>query len=66
MTNEATTDKMKQMKLFGMLNAFRTTMESNFVDNFTSDELIAHLIDAEWEDRYNRKLTRLLKAAHFR
>lgn len=66
MTNEATFDKMQQMKLFGMLNAFRTTIESNFADNFTSDELIAHLIDAEWEDRYNRKLARLLKAARLR
>ena len=66
MTNEATFEKMQQMKLKGMLQAFRQTMEPTFTQNFSVDELIAHLIDAEWEERYNRKLARLLKAANFR
>lgn len=66
MTNEATFEKMQQMKLTGMLQAFRQTMEPTFTKNFSIDELIAHLIDAEWEERYNRKLARLLKAANFR
>jgi len=66
MTNEATFEKMQQMKLAGMLHAFRQTMEPTFTKNFSADELIAHLIDAEWEERYNRKLARLLKAANFR
>jgi DNA replication protein DnaC len=66
MTNEATIDKMNQMKLYGMLHAFRTSMDSNLKENFTPDELIAHLVEAEWEDRYNRKLDRLLKTARFR
>lgn len=66
MTNEATFEKMQQMKLVGMLHAFRQTMEPTFTKSFSADELIAHLIDAEWEDRYNRKLARLLKAANFR
>ena len=66
MTNEATIEKMQQMRLNGMLNAFHTTMDTTFQNNFTPDELIAHLIDAEWEDRYNRKLARSLKIANFR
>jgi DNA replication protein DnaC len=66
MTNEDTYEKMKQMKLSGMLHAFRQTAEPGFKQNFSADELIAHLIDAEWEERYNRKLARLLKAANFR
>ena len=66
MTNEATFEKMQQMKLAGMLHAFRQTMEPTFTKNLSADELIAHLIDAEWEERYNRKLARLLKAANFR
>ena len=66
MTNEATIEKMQQMRLNGMLNAFNTTMGTTFQNNFTPDELIAHLIDAEWEHRYNRKLARLLKTANFR
>ena len=66
MTNEATLTKMNDMKLFGMLHAFQTTLDTRFDQQFTNDEFIAYLIDSEWEDRYNRKLTRLLKAAHFR
>ncbi len=66
MTNEDTYEKMKQMKLSGMLHAFRQSTEPGFAQNFSTDELIAHLVDAEWEERYNRKLTRLLKAARFR
>jgi DNA replication protein DnaC len=66
MNNQATIDKMTQMKLLGMVRAFRDTMETGVKHQFTSDELLAHLIDAEWDDRHNRKLNRLLKAARFR
>jgi DNA replication protein DnaC len=66
MTNEATLEKMNQMKLLGMLRAFRATMETGFSQGFTADELVGHLIDAEWEYRYNRQLARLLKSANFR
>ncbi len=66
MTNQATIEKLKQMKLNGMLQAFQTSMQTNITHNFTPDEMIAHLVDAEWDERYNRKLTRLIKAANFR
>jgi len=66
MTHEATLEKMREMKLYGMAHAFRATMEKDFAHNFTSDELIAHLVDSEWEERYNRRLARLLKTANFR
>jgi len=54
------------MKLYGMARALTNTMEAGNKGQFTADELISHLIDAEWDDRYNRKLTRLLKGARFR
>ena len=66
MTNEATIDKMQHLKLSGMSNAFRTTMETSFATDFTPDELVAYLVDAEWEERQNRKLARLLRNANFR
>ena len=66
MTNEATLEKMQIMKLSGMNRAFRSTMETGFNNDLTADELIAYLIDAEWEDRHNRKLARLIKNANFR
>lgn len=66
MTNEATIDKMQHMKLSGMIRAFLATMETSFATEFTPDELVAWLVDAEWEERQNRRLARLLKRAHFR
>jgi DNA replication protein DnaC len=64
--NQATLQKLGQMKLYGMARALTNTMEAGNKSQFTADELISHLIDAEWDDRYNRKLTRLLKGARFR
>ena len=64
--NQATLQKLQQMKLYGMARAFTSTMEAGSKNQFTSDELLSHLVDAEWDDRHNRKLTRLLKGARFR
>jgi len=64
--NQATLQKLGQMKLYGMARAFTNTMEAGTKNQFTAGELISHLVDAEWDDRYNRKLTRLLKGARFR
>jgi len=66
MNNSATIEKMNQMKLYGMVRAFRTTFETRVSKRFTADELVAHLVDAEWDDRHNRRLNRLIKAARFR
>ena len=52
------------MRLFGMENAFRTVLESS--QNYTNDELLTHLVEAEWDDRQNRKVNRYLKSARFR
>lgn len=64
--NQATLQKLEMMGLRGMLRAFRSTMETGVKNQFSPDELLSHLVDAEWDDRYNRKLERLLKAAKFR
>lgn len=64
--NEETIKKMKQMKLHGMINAFRTSLESGKKEKYTADELLSILIDSEWDDRYNRKLERSIKGARFR
>lgn len=64
--NQATLEKLEKMRLRGMLRAFRSTMETGVKHQFTPDELFSHLVDAEWDDRYNRKLERLLKVAKFR
>lgn len=59
-------DKMKRMRLLGMVRAFQLTIESGKNEKFTPDEMVSHLVDSEWDDRYNRKLDRTVNAARFR
>ena len=66
MTNQSTIEKMKELKLHGMAEAFRNTLSAKMNAKLTVDELIGHLVDAEWDDRYNKKLSRLLVSARFR
>lgn len=61
-----TLNKMKQMRLKGMARAFELTHQSEKNITFTPDEMIDHLIESEWDERYNKKLERTLWAAHFR
>jgi DNA replication protein DnaC len=64
--NEQTIEKMRTMKLFGMVRAFRTSLESGKTEKYTPDEFLGMLIDSEWDDRYNRKLERSVRNARFR
>ena len=64
--NQATLRKLEAMKFWGMARAFRATMETGVKHSFTPDELLSHLVDTEWDDRHNRKIERLIKAARFR
>jgi len=61
-----TVNKMRQMRLLGMARAFHLTMESGKNEKFTPDEMVSHLIESEWDDRYNRKLERAILQARFR
>ena len=66
MNNQSTIEKMQSMRLHGMLRSFRDTFETGMKNKLTADEMIAHLVDAEWDERYNRKFKNLLKNAAFR
>jgi len=65
MNNQESIDKMKQMNLYGMARAMTSALDMGIAD-ITPDEFVAHLVDAEWDDRYNRRLLRLIKNAKFR
>lgn len=65
MMNEQVVKKMKEMKFYGMLRAFETSLESDGLNALTKDEMIAHLIDEEWDDRCNRKIARNTHNAKF-
>lgn len=64
--NETTLSKMRQMKFFGMHGAFKTAIETGKTDDYTIDQFVAHMIEAEWDDRHNRKIERAVKNARFR
>ena len=64
--NDQTMEKMKTMKLHGMVRAFCTSLESGNAEKCTADELLSLLVDSEWDERYNRKLNRNVKNARFR
>src|SRR5438270_7437646 len=64
--NAATLDKMKKMKLLGMHRAFKTDIESGRAESYTPDEITAHLVDAEWDERQNRSIELKTRNARFR
>lgn len=63
---EQTIEKMKQMRLYGLERAYCDLYQTGMASSLTVDEAIAHLVDAEYDDRYNRKLERLIKTAGFK
>jgi DNA replication protein DnaC len=64
--NATTLDKMRKMKLMGMYRTFKTNLESEQGQTYTPDEIIAYLVDAEWDDRQNRNIEHKIKNARFR
>jgi len=64
--NEITLTRMKQLKLYGMHSAFKTAIETGKTDNYTLDQFVSMIIDAEWDDRNNRKISRAIQNAKFR
>lgn len=64
--NATTLEKMRKMKFFGMFRAFKTSLESGKQEMYTPDEITAHLIEAEWDDRQNRSIEQKVKNARFR
>lgn len=64
--NKETLDKLRQMRLYGMCDAFKTNLETSIKETLTPDQLIALLVNSEWDDRKNRMVDRAIKLANFR
>lgn len=64
--NQETLSKMKKLKLFGMSRAFQTSLETSKIEDFTTDQMIAYLVESEMDDRHNRAIERRIKQARFR
>ena len=66
MPQNQTITKLNQMRLLGIARAYELLLTTRNADSMTNDEMLNYLIDAEWEDRENRKLKRLITNAKFR
>jgi DNA replication protein DnaC len=64
--NETTLSQMQHLKLHGMQRALATLIETRTAEQLTHDEFINMLVQAEWEDRENRRIQRSLRTARFR
>lgn len=64
--NRETLDKMTSLRLRGMFNAFKTSLETCQKESMTIDQFISLLIISEWDDRRNRAIERSIKQANFR
>lgn len=64
--NTNTLEKLRKLKFHGMYHAFKNCLESGRYDQYTADELLAQLVDAEWDDRHNRRIARQIFYAKFR
>jgi DNA replication protein DnaC len=64
--NNETLDKMRQLRLYGMYDAFKTNLETSVKESLTADQFIALLVASEWDDRRNRYVERAIRSAGFR
>jgi hypothetical protein len=61
-----TLDKLRKMKFFGMFHAFKSALETGKTNNYTTDELLTHLVEAEWDDRHKWRIERQIFYVRFR
>jgi DNA replication protein DnaC len=66
MNTTQTIDQMQELKLIGMTNSYRSQLELPLDQQLESNELIAHLLQAEKLYRINDRMETLLKTARFR
>jgi len=67
MVNEATIDKLREMQLDTMADAFRAQESDPSIASLSFADRLGLLVDAEWSARRSRKLIRLIRGAqlHF-
>jgi DNA replication protein DnaC len=66
MNNNLTLEKLRGMRLYGMHDAFKTSLENTLKEQMTQDQFIAHLVASEWDNRRNRAVEIAVRAASFR
>ena len=66
MSRTATIDKLKHLRLPGMIRALTQAAEGHLTDQLDREEFLAWLVETECQDRETRRLQRLIKRAGLR
>jgi DNA replication protein DnaC len=66
MIRQTTIDKLHEMYLSGMAQAFECQCADESFHSFSFEDRFGMLVDREWEKRRNTTLTRLIRTADFR
>lgn len=63
MTNQSTLDKLIEMRLTSMADAFRTQTDDNSMKEVPFEDRFGMLVDVEYSSRKNNRLKRLIRSA---
>lgn len=66
MLTQPTQEQLTELRLFALARAWHAQQQDPTTDDLGFDERLALLVDAEWTDRQNKRLTRLLREAKLR
>jgi DNA replication protein DnaC len=65
MVNEATINKLYEMRLSAMVEAYRQQLQQNSMNALSFSDRFGLLVDYEWDTRRNNRLKRLINKAGF-
>lgn len=65
MTNQSTIDKLIEMRLTSMADAFRIQMDDTTIKEVPFEDRFGMLVDVEYTNRKNNRLKRLIRQAEF-
>jgi len=66
MNTAATLERLSALKLHGMERSLQSLLDTRLLAGLEAPELLAQLVDAEWDERKERRSSRLIRAACFR
>jgi DNA replication protein DnaC len=66
MVRQVTLDKLHDMRLSAMADAFEAQCNDQSYDSFGFEDRLGMLVDKEWDKRKNSKLQKLIRTADFR
>ena len=66
MLTQPTLEQLNELRLHALARAWQAQHEDPTIDDLGFDERMALLVDAEWTDRQNKRLARLLREAKLR